>query len=172
MNIEGKHLKFRLVQVSDANLIFGLRMNTELNKYLSKIDVDVGKQIDWIMEYKHREEEGIEYYYILEDKEFGDLGTVRIYDFVNKSFCWGSWIIKRERPTYAAVESALLVYENAFYDLGFDKSHFHVMKKNKRVIEFHRRFGAKIVDKDSENYYFSFSKDNYELMKSHYEKFL
>ncbi|HDI3323402.1 TPA: N-acetyltransferase, partial [Vibrio cholerae] len=85
-------------------------------------------------------------------------GTVRIYDFKNDSFSWGSWILNDSKPRYAAVESAFLIYEFGFEKLGFKKSHFEVVKGNDKVSDFHLKFGAQQVDEDSDNYYYEISK--------------
>ena len=89
-----------------------------------------------------------------------------------RSFCWGCWIIKDGAPKTTAIESALQIYELGFKKLNFDMAHFDVRKDNKKVIAFHKRFGAKIVDEDELNYYFYFFKKDYEKIRIKYEKFL
>ncbi|MFX3935327.1 GNAT family N-acetyltransferase; N-acetyltransferase, partial [Streptococcus suis] len=88
-------------------------------------------QAEWIRNYKNRENNGEEYYFIIfRSDDQSPIGTVRLYDFHEnpKSFCWGSWILNEHKTKYAAVESALLVYEAGFSTLGFEQSHFEVMK--------------------------------------------
>ena len=165
----------RLVKEKDAEFICNLRNTEELNTYISKSTVDTKMQRQWIIDYKERETEGKEYYFIICRKSDDlPIGTVRLYDFLNnhKSFCWGSWILNADKPRYAAVESALLVYEAGFNHLNFDQSHFEVMKGNNNEHEFHLRMGAEKVREDEVNEYYIYKKETYEKNLSKYEKFL
>jgi RimJ/RimL family protein N-acetyltransferase len=172
MRVEGRNIYFRLADISDARFILDLRNNRSLNKFLSAVKDDLYAQEQWLNKYKKREIEGKEYYFIIENKNSEPVGTVRLYDFRNDSFCWGSWILNTGAPNSAAIESALMVYETAFYRLGFTKSHFEVRKNNEKVIAFHKRFGALVSHEDDINYYFIFSNDTYETTKCRYAKFL
>lgn len=172
MIIEGKNIQFRLVEETDANFILMLRLDESKSKFISKVDHDIQKQIEWIREYKTRENNKTEYYFIIEDKNGERHGCVRLYDFRGDSFCWGSWILRNGSPSYMAIESALLVYEYAFFSLCFKKSHFDVRKGNDKVIAFHTRFGAKIVNEDQLDFYFIFTKEDYKKTKIKYIKYL
>src|SRR5690606_32260803 len=112
MNVKsGRTVAFRLVQPSDAEFIYGLRVDSKYNQYLSQVVGNAESQRQWIEEYKKREAAGLEYYFIIERKDSGKpIGTVRLYDFRGgkQSFCWGSWILNEEKTKYAAVESAML----------------------------------------------------------------
>jgi RimJ/RimL family protein N-acetyltransferase len=167
-----KHISFRLVAESDAPFIFALRSDSKKNKHLSATVGSLDAQIEWIRTYKHREQAEQEFYYIIEGAAHEQLGVVRLYDFQGNSFCWGSWILIDDAPFYASIESALLVYEIAFYQLGFEKSHFDVRKQNKRVLDFHTRFGAEITHEDADNYFLKLEKPVYEETKKHYRKFI
>jgi len=70
---------------------------------------------------------------------------------------------KRKKTRYAALESAFLIYEFGFKQLGFKKSHFDVMKGNKGVIKFHTRIGAVKTSEDEINDYLKSQKN---LLKS------
>ena len=84
----------------------------------------------------------------------------------------GHWILKGNSPSYMAIESALLVYEFAFYNLKFNKSHFDVRINNEKVVAFHTRLGATVINSDELNYYFNYSKESYEQIKHRYRKYL
>jgi len=172
MVVEGKNINLRTVVVDDADFVFSMRQNQKKTKYLSKVYGTVEDQKTWITHYKDREEKQEEFYFILESKNGDKLGLVRIYDFQDNSFCWGSWLIKVDSPKYTAIESALLVYEFAFYTLGFIRSHFDVRKGNDKVMAFHQRFGAKIVDENELDYFFDYTKESYEAIKPKYKRYL
>ena len=95
-----------------------------------------------------------------------------MYDFRDDSFCLGSWLVKEDAPKTTAIESALQIYEFGFYTLGFKKSHFDVRKGNDKVIAFHQRFGAKIVDENEKEIFFNFEKSDYEIIKEKYKRYL
>ena len=172
MIIYGKNINMRTVTTEDAEFIYNMRQNQNKTKFLSKVTGTVDSQKEWIKNYKQREEEKKEFYFVIESKDKRKLGLVRMYDFQDNSFCWGSWLIKEDAPKSTAIESALQIYEFGFYSLGFEKSHFDVRKENDKVIAFHQRFGAKIIDEDELNYFFNFEKSDYEITKEKYKRYL
>ncbi|WP_283597170.1 GNAT family N-acetyltransferase [Photobacterium phosphoreum] len=173
--IEAKTVGLRLVQSSDAEFIYNLRINDNLNKYLSSIFGGIENQRQWIEKYKEKEYSKEEFYFIIYRKDTHEsIGTVRLYDFIKakNSFCWGSWILNENKTRYAAVESALLVYELAFKKLEFEQSHFEVRKENIKVVDFHRKFGAKQVDDNEIEFFFTYSKNEYIDFSKKYKRFL
>ncbi len=172
MLLNGKNINLRAVELGDAEFIYNMRQNQNKTKYLSKVTGDVKSQKEWIKNYKQREEDKKEFYFVIESKDKEKLGLVRMYDFKSDSFCWGSWLIKENAPKTTAIESALQIYEFGFYILGFEKSHFDVRKGNNKVIAFHQRFGARIVDEDGLDYFFNFEKSDYEITKEKYKRYL
>jgi RimJ/RimL family protein N-acetyltransferase len=170
--VKGKHISFFTVEVTDAQFILDLRLNEKKNKFMARVDNDLQKQIDWLISYKLREAENKEYYFKAVDKNNNNLGVARIYDFIDDSFYCGSWMSIEGCPIYAAIEAIILLYEYAFYKLGFNKARFGVRKGSDNVIAFHKRFGAKIVGEDDDNYYFNFKKEDYELIKIKYSTYL
>lgn len=172
MILIGKNINLRTVEIFDAEFIYEMRQNQKRTKYLSKVVGTVDSQKQWIENYKKREKEEKEFYFVIESKNEEKFGLVRMYDFKENSFCWGSWLIKEDAPKTAAMESALQIYEFGFYKLGFEKSHFDVRIGNDKVVAFHQRFGAKIVDEDKLDYFFNFEKSDYKLIKNKYKRYL
>lgn len=150
----------RLVEPTDAEFILKLRLDQRYNSFISAVKNDVESQRAWIINYKKDESEKRQFYFIIERMDGIPCGTVRIYDLKSDSFCWGSWILNEDKTRYSAVESALLVYQFGFNELGFNKCHFEVMKENIKVIEFHKKFGAVVVGEDEDNFYFEITKED------------
>lgn len=173
-NLKASTTYLRLVVESDAEFICGLRNDDSLNTFISTSTANVEAQKAWITMYKQKESRGDEFYFIICKNDDTPIGTVRLYDFKEnpKSFCWGSWILNGNKTKYAAVESALLVYEAGFSYLGFEQSHFEVMKGNDKVHSFHLKMGAQEIDEDEINTYYIFPKSKYLENKTHYKKFL
>lgn len=171
-----KHIYLRLINEHDVDLLLELRLNQNLNKYLNQVNNDKEEQLNWLKTYKDREASGTDFYFVIVDKKIGDIGLVRVYnvDYANKSFTWGSWIIRENnRPKYAAIESSLLVYEFAFNELNLSLAKFVVDNSNLGVIKFHNRFGAKYLFTDEINNNFELSKILYTQLKySQYYRFL
>lgn len=141
--IQGKTLVFRDAVETDAEFILKQRTDSQKSRYLSTTDVDIEKQKIWLREYAQKRDQA---YFIIENLQRETLGTVRLYDAQEKSFCWGSWILKEGAPQTAAIESALMVYAYAIDYMQFDSAHFDVRRGNESVWRFHERFGANRVN--------------------------
>jgi RimJ/RimL family protein N-acetyltransferase len=160
---------FRLVDQRDADFIVKLRGDENLSRHLSASTTDTGAQREWIRGYKERERKGREFYFVIVS-DHADRGVIRMYDFRDmhgqSSFCWGSWIIGKPRPSGLVTFSAIMIYEIGFDTLGFGHAHFDVRKANSAVIAFHERAGARKVGEDAENMYFSYTPDEYSNFRS------
>ena len=163
-----KHVILTLATVHDAEFILSLRQNTALNRFVSHVSPSLYAQKKWLEEYKSRELTGDEFYFIIRGPDMKPLGTVRIYDFKNDSFCWGSWMVASDAPRKTAIESALSIYEFAFYSLGFNQCHFDVRNENIKVIKFHNMMGAQETLCTDLDTFFIYSKENYEKIKHKY----
>jgi RimJ/RimL family protein N-acetyltransferase len=93
MTLCGKNINMQTVEINDAEFIYTMRQNEAKTKYLSKVSGTVEDQKNWIVNYKQREEDKKEFYFVIESKDSEKLGLVRMYDFQDNSFCWGSWLI-------------------------------------------------------------------------------
>ena len=143
--ITGKTLRFRNAQISDAAFILSLRTDEDKSRHLTSVSNILSDQEEWLKEYDKHDDEA---YFIIENTLSEPLGTVRLYDGVGHSFCWGSWVVKNGAKKSVAIESALMVYSYAIDTLGFSSAHFQVNKENKRVCVFHERFGAERTAED------------------------
>ncbi len=167
--VRGKTVFLREITVDDAAFVHKLRTDPEKGRYLSETTGGVKQQEAYIASCLKQEND---FYFIICDWEKRALGTVRIYDIRQDSFCWGSWILSNERPKWAALESALLIYDFAFFSLHYRQSHFDVRKENERVVNFHKRLGARIVRTDDKNIYFNYSREEYLAEREKYTRYL
>jgi len=90
--IEKYGIILRAVEIEDSGFILNLRTDAKLSQFISFTDPHIDAQVKWIQNYKKREELGLEYYYIAEDLNGNKYGTIRIYNFDEKSFEIGSWL--------------------------------------------------------------------------------
>jgi RimJ/RimL family protein N-acetyltransferase len=170
MMLKGKNILLRFVNNEDAPFIVNLRLNQ--GSLLSKTSSSIDLQMEWIKNYKEREKNKEEYYFIIEDKNNNRVGTIRMYDFTQDSFSWGSWLIIEGSPFYYSIESALLIYDFGFNNLKFNKSHFDVDKRNKSVLKFHLGMGAVIASESEKDFYFEYSKEKYQEIRVKYSRYL
>ncbi|MEM8420395.1 GNAT family N-acetyltransferase [Morganella morganii] len=167
-----KNTYLRLAEPSDAEFIISLRTNEKYNKHLSHTGSDITAQKKWLELYKQREYKKEEFYFIIENTDGTPCGTVRIYDIVNNSFCWGSWILNENKKTTTAIESALLIYDFGFNKMHYSRSHFDVRKENEMVISFHKKMNAHLISEDELNFYFEIFPDDIIYIKQKYKKLL
>jgi RimJ/RimL family protein N-acetyltransferase len=174
MEFRSKSIYFRYVETSDAAFINSLRADEQYNKYLSHVDDDISKQEQWIRQYKTREAAGEEFYFIIHRFDDVPIGTVRVYDFIGDkdSFSWGSWILNTNKTRYAALESAVLIYDFAFDELKFKRCHMNIRKGNSKVIDFHKNFGVKIVAETEEDFIGHFFAEDYKQTRPGIKKII
>lgn len=167
--ITAKNIRLREVEVGDAEFIVALRTNANLNRYLSPVSPDVQLQRDWISNCRSKFDQA--YFIVQTNKETPQpIGTLRLYNPVGKGFTWGSWILSEDAPTFAAIESTLVVYDYGFNVLGFDTAHFEVLQGNPSIA-FHPRLGARVTHEDERAKYFSLEKEDYFRARPKYAKY-
>lgn len=159
--VYGRQVNLRLVTTADASYINALRQNPEYNQHVSPVIGTVADQTAWIESYKKREASGKELYYVVERKDSMPCGLVRLYNVTRDRFTWGSWILDRNKPSKAALESAVLSFGIGFVKLGIQHADIDVRMGNAKAIAFYRRFGMKEVRQDCRNLYFEYSRDQY-----------
>lgn len=165
----GHALRFRDAAVADAPFILALRTDAQKSRYLSPSSTEVSRQEEWLLNYCDARDQA---YFIIEDRNGERLGTVRLYDPKERSFCWGSWIIKQGAPASVAIESALMVYAYALDHLGFEAAHFDVRKENTHVWKFHERFGASRVGETEFDHLYSIDEQRIRTSMARYQKYL
>ncbi|MBI3728021.1 MAG: GNAT family N-acetyltransferase [Burkholderiales bacterium] len=164
----GHKLIMRNATVADASYIVALRTDEQKSRFISTTSVDVKPQEQWLEKYACDDKQ---IYFIIQNMEGGDIGTVRLYDQQADSFCWGSWIIQAGSANSSSIESALMVYHYALA-LGFQSAHFDVRKGNESVWKFHERFGAKKNGETAEDFHYSIAASEISSSLSRFAKFL
>jgi len=132
--------RLRPVTLEDAFFIVALRTDPVLNRFIHEISPRIEDQVAWLERYFLRPGD---YYFIVEDADSAEpQGTVGLYDVASDSSCaeWGRWILKRD--SWAAVESAWLIYETGFSKLQLASLRSRTLADNRTVLSFHDRFGA------------------------------
>lgn len=159
-------LHVRLVREEDASFIVKLRTNPRFAKFLHQTDSDVSVQQEWIKQYKLRESNGEDFYFIFY-LQSNPVGVIRIYDVDrrNKKATVGSWVCDLDLPMQIPISTLIICREILFDSLGIEKDCFDVKKGNKHVLRVHKMMGAEVVTEDDDTYYFELSRDTFEEKK-------
>lgn len=156
----------RLVEVSDAEFILNLRTNPKLSTFISDTSTNILDQIKWIQNYKVKEMQGQEYYYIAQDQHSNKYGTIRLYDFDEKSFILGSWIFLPNSPIGMAVKTHFIGIETGFELINGEYCRITVNKKNTGVLRYLADFKPTITYENDVDLYLTISKENFFNLKN------
>ena len=150
----------RLVTEADAEFITQLRSDKRLGRYIHSSDGDVEKQIQWTKEYKKREAEGLDYYFIF----FIDnvpKGLCRIYNIKENCGTVGSWICKHNIEENISLLTLIITRDILFDILQLETDFFDVKKENKKVLMCHKLFGSEKIGEVDDSIMFKLEKSNY-----------
>jgi RimJ/RimL family protein N-acetyltransferase len=136
--INGNLIDIRSVNENDAEFILKLRTNEKLSKYINKTENNIEKQKIWIK--KQLKKEG-DFYFIALDNDENPMGLASIYNIDNNDMAeFGRWISKGNQ--IQNLEMVVLLHDLAFFNLGIKELYYVIVKENKKVINFWKRFGA------------------------------
>lgn len=140
--IEGKLLYFRPVSLEDAEYILQLRLDPAINQFLNKVDNSLEKQKAWISQQVERDND---YYFVIEDRQNEPVGLISLYGINRGAGEFGRWICTGS--ALHSLESAILIHKFGFESLGLESIYTNTVVENKKVVTFHKRFGAHMAGK-------------------------
>lgn len=165
----GKNLYLRDITEDDAKFVFDLRRNPKKNRFLSATSDRLEDQVNWIVTYKSSNDQA---YFIVCNKDGNKLGCIRMYDPIEYSYSWGSWLMINGLGPLVAIESALLIYAYG-KNLGFSEARIDVRQENEYVWKFHEKFSsASLVKQDDIDRYYVVSADKIDKLLAKYSDFL
>jgi RimJ/RimL family protein N-acetyltransferase len=136
--VEGVAFRLRPVELADAGFLVALRTDQTRSRFLNPTSPRLDDQVAWTERYFERPGD---YYFVVERTADGAAeGALALYDEVAGDAAeWGRWIL---RPgSFAAPESALLIYRFGFDDLGLGRVYCRTLTANQTVIDFHAAAG-------------------------------
>jgi len=164
---------FRLVEIEDAEFIVSLRNDEKLSRHINATSAQIEDQINWLKEYKIREERGRDFYIIcLKEDRTTKLGLNRIYDITADYFEFGSWVYSPEADSNTSILGDLFVKSLAFEKLHLKICNLQVRKKNRRVLWYTKSFNPIMVGEDELSYYFELNHDNFSMQRAKLLKLL
>lgn len=153
-------LTVRLVNNEDAEYILNLRTNESLSKFIHRTDNDLEKHLKWMGNYKVRENEGRDYYFIYL-KDGHPVGVNRIYNIFDYYATIGSWICSPSNDTETSLATYFFMLDILFEYLNLDLTVFDVRKNNTHVWKLHKMAGAINIGESNLDYYFVINKQTY-----------
>ncbi len=160
--LEKYGLKVRFVNENDADFILSLRSNPNRTKYMITLDDDIESQRRWIQEYKKREKEGFDYYFIYSNVENKPIGLNRIsqINYIEKTAKASSWITV-EGLIYETFKISTIHSEIAFNLLDLNTLRFEVHKNNKGLIKAYKNLDHKNPDNGKDFVLYSVTKSDF-----------
>lgn len=144
----------RLVNESDVDFILSLRTDKELTKYIHPTEESRENQLNWIKNYKLREAEGREYYFIF-FYNGEPVGLNRVYNRSELYATSGSWLCKPGIEDWIPIAINFTFNDILFEILDIKLVVCDVRINNKKVNKYHVLIGdQKIYQSDIDNFYY------------------
>ena len=161
-SLEKFGLKVRLVNESDAEFIAALRSDPERTKFMLTLDADTEKQKKWINEYKKRERNGVDYYFIYFNSKNNPIGVNRISQInFDELTCKVSGWIKRKGKKTDAAAMFLIQKDILFFTLGMQSFYSDMNILNKSVLKYYNFFDYRVLKTENNFIHLEISKDDY-----------
>jgi len=154
-------LDVRLVSFDDSEFILSLR-TSKRGRILNHTESDLESQLKWMKDYKLREAEGLDYYFIYH-YQGEPIGVNRIYniDWQTLSCTTGSWVIKEGVEFDISIRTMLILREMVFETLGLDISYGDTRKTNKKMQRLYKMLGIEQTGETEEEYLYTSLKSRY-----------
>jgi RimJ/RimL family protein N-acetyltransferase len=157
--LERYGLQVRLVNEDDAEFIVALRTDPRLSKFIHETLPSVEEQKQWIRNYKKREAQGLDYYFMFSVNNMRQ-GVARIYNITEDAFTQGSWVFSPDAFLGASVLGNIISCE-----IGFDFLHKQVLytdaRRENTTHRYVQSFNPEIINTDEENIYYRIWPENY-----------
>ncbi|GHT61857.1 hypothetical protein AGMMS50239_13720 [Bacteroidia bacterium] len=150
--LERYGLQVRLVNEDDAEFIVALRTDPRLSRYIHETSPSVEDQKQWIRNYKKREAQGLDYYFMFSVNSVRQ-GLARIYDITEDSFTQGSWVFSPDAFLGASVLGNIISSEIGFEFLD-KKILYSDARRDNNTHRFVQSFGPEIIKTDELNIYY------------------
>ena len=157
--LERYGLQVRFVEEKDAEFIVTLRTAPRLSKHIHVTSPDVEQQKQWIRNYKLREAQGLDYYFIfsINDKP---QGLARIYDITEDTFTQGSWVFSPNAVLGASVLGNIISSEIGFEFLE-KKIEYSDARKDNNTHRYVKSFHPEILKTDELSIYYKILPDGF-----------
>ena len=160
--LERYGLFVRLVSIDDSEFVLSIR-TSKRGLILNHTDSDIERQIQWMRDYKQRESQGLDYYFIHYYNE-EPIGVNRIYNInrEDNSCTTGSWVIKEGVDFDISMRTMLILRDIVFDTLGLDISYGDTRKTNKHMQRLYRMLDIEQIGETEDEFLYKSIKSKYE----------
>ncbi len=170
MDKYGLHVRF--VEEGDAAFICEIRSNPKAVKFLHSGADDIERQVQWIREYKKRESEGKDFYFVFETPQGEKLGVVRMYSINENSFTTGSWAFKLNAPKGASILADIICKEFGFELYPDSVCLWDANEDNTTVLNYGKSYNPQLLRREGKQMFFSCTKEDCERTVVRYKRML
>jgi hypothetical protein len=156
--IERYGLQVRLVREEDAAFIVALRTDIRLSKHIHYTSPGIEAQKQWIRDYKLREAEGLDYYFLFSVNDKPQ-GLARIYNMTEDTFTQGSWVFSPDAVLGASVLGNIISSEIGF-ELG-KKIEYSDARHDNSTHRYVKSFNPEVIGTDEDNVYYQLSPEGF-----------
>lgn len=137
--LEGYGCRMRPITLDDAEFMVYVRRQPHARGNIGDTSESIEKQKAWILNYFKKDDA---YDWILTESETGrPVGVVALYNIRDGVAEPGRWVVLPD-ASFSIATTDLLLYRFAFEQLKLERLVFNVVSFNKKVLKFHRLFGA------------------------------
>jgi hypothetical protein len=165
-SLERYGLQVRLVNEGDAEFIVALRTDPRLSRFIHETSADIEDQRQWIRNYKLREAQGLDYYFMFSVNDVRQ-GVARIYDITEDSFTQGSWVFSPDAVLGASVLGNIISSEVGFEFLD-KKILYSDARRDNNTHRFVQSFRPEIIKTDELNIYYKILPEGFNQGKQKY----
>ena len=139
MQIDGKFIYLKRINIKDANFIFKLRRKKSIGLYLHKPPISIKFQKKWIL--KNLENKKVLDFVIYRKKNNKRLGTIAFDKITRLNAEWGRWI--SQGNIVENIEAVIVLLGYGFNIIKLKNIYSLTNKNNIKVVNFHKNTTAK-----------------------------
>ena len=139
MQINGKFIYLKRINIKDANFIYKLRRKKSIGLYLHKPPISINFQKRWIL--KNLQDKKVLDFVIYRKKNSKKLGTIAFDKITRLNAEWGRWI--SQGNIIENIEAAIVLLDYGFNIIGLKNIYSLTNKDNNKVVNFHKNTTAK-----------------------------
>lgn len=163
INEERYGIQVRTVDLFDAEFIYKLRSDKYLTRFISPISGTIQDQLEWIRQYKEREEEGLELYFIFSYKGERQ-GLARLYKIEDDHFTQGSWLFSPESPVGCSILGNIISTEIGF-ELPNKEFELTDARKGNSTHRWVKTFNPEVLYETELDVFYKITKENFNKAK-------
>ena len=139
MQINGKFIYLKRINIKDANFIYKLRRKKNIGLYLHKPPISINFQKRWIL--KNLQNKKVLDFVIYRKKKNKKLGTIAFDKITRLHAEWGRWI--SQGNIVENIEAVIVLLDYGFNIIGLKNIYSLTNKDNNKVVNFHKNTTAK-----------------------------